>query len=237
MTGSGPKWHGPTEKWPKHSKAWHRAALAKARSAGWWYKKAAESSHIHGTVYCQPPEKRAKACRFVVFSTGEGGESAAAELERLVRRCPHGSDGTADRDRLTLAYMQVEKVEALCRGAQALLDQHRYEQGAAELLDRAEQLLEEAGSDASEADQLLRAAVDLEAEAVAAAQDAEQTLTLASTNLRDPAKVIDLAEAGTSAVNATIRGEKLSDAVRQLRTWVRAAQDRIRVLRSKLTET
>ncbi len=69
MSGSGPKWLSPSDPW-HHPKPWFDRALAYARAAGWWYRKAGDSGHIHGTGYCQPPDERARACKYVVFSTG-----------------------------------------------------------------------------------------------------------------------------------------------------------------------
>ncbi|BCJ65723.1 hypothetical protein GCM10009779_02340 [Polymorphospora rubra] len=206
--------------------------LAKARMAGWWYRKAGGSGHIHGTAYCQPPENRSDACKYPVFSSGGSGETAASELERKVRRCPHNQTGSVGT--LAEASVRLDKVDRLCQGAEALLDRYAYDQRAMSLLDRAQELIEQAGDGADEVESLLGVAVELEHEADAAADEAERVLTLAGTEMRDAAGLLDVAEETTRQVKATLRDERPSTDVRNLRERVRQSQAKIRSLRSRL---
>jgi hypothetical protein len=208
--------------------------LAYARAAGWWYRKAGSAGHIHGTAYCQPPDDRAHACKYVVFSTGEGGESAARELERLVRRCPHNTGIVVGV--VAEAAVQLGKVEALCRGAKARLERSTYEQDAATLYDRADQLLTEAGEAASGVDELLTAAFDLEEEARAAGEAAEESLDEAATKLRDPGQLLELADESALQVKASLKQETESREVRDLKQRVREIRTTIRSLRARLPE-
>ncbi|MET8229452.1 hypothetical protein ABZS77_02060 [Micromonospora sp. NPDC005298] len=233
MSGSGPKWLSPSDPW-HHPKPWFDRALTYARAAGWWYRKAGGSGHIHGTAFCQPPDDRANACKYVVFSTGGGGESAAREFERLVRRCPHNTGVVVGV--VAEAAAQLDKVEALCRGAAALLELSRYEQDAAALFDRAEQLLTEAGDAASEVDELLTAAFDMEEAAQAAGVAAEESLGEAATPLREPGQLLELADESALQVKDSLKQETESVEVRGLKRRVREIRTTIRSLRARLPD-
>ncbi|MFI0792519.1 hypothetical protein ACH4OY_07455 [Micromonospora rubida] len=130
----------------------------------------------------------------------------------------------------------MDKVEMLCLGAEALLDQYQYDQRALELLDRAQELLEEAGEDTAAVDELLDCALELEEEARAAAGEAERTLGLAASGLRDAAGVLDLAEEAAMQVKAALKAEEPSAEVRGLKERVRQVRIKITSLRSRLTE-
>lgn len=233
MAGDGPSWYAPTDSWPPHSHAWFRTALKKARSAGWWYRKAAGSAHIHGVAYCLGPDNRAGACKFVVYSTGKSGEDAATDFERLMRRCPHRE---RDVGALVEASRRMDRVELLCAGAEALLDRDDIEQEAAALLDRAEQLLDEAGDGAEVVDDLLRAVLDLEFDARAADDAAERAFVLATTDLREPSEVLDAADEVSGQVRAALIEEDPSSEVRNLRLRVRDARVKIQSLRRRLSQ-
>ncbi len=234
MAGSGPTWYGPTEEWPDHPKPWFRKALSSARAAGWWYRKAANSAHIHGTAFCKRAGEGVAHCKFLVFSSGSAGETKAQELERLIGRCPHNREAV---DVLAAAGVQMDKADRLCQGAEALLDMYDYEQKAIALLDKANNLLEEADQGVSEVDDLLCEACNVEAEARAASDHAEQSLTLAMTQLRDPGQVLDLADSTTSHVQTTLRTEKPSAEVRDLRKRVRKTRDKIKELKIRAHHT
>ncbi|GGM20754.1 hypothetical protein [Micromonospora yangpuensis] len=131
----------------------------------------------------------------------------------------------------------MEKIELLCAGAEALLDRDDYGQESASLLDRADQLLVEAGRGAEEVDELLQAALGREQEASAADSKAERVLSLAETDLRDPAQVLDVADATNRQVRAVLVDEQSSVEVRHLKLRVRAARDKIQSLRSRLPQS
>jgi ABC-type transporter Mla subunit MlaD len=158
----------------------------------------------------------------------------AQELERLTGRCPHNREAV---DVLAAAAVQMDKADRLCQGAEALLDMYNYEQKAIALLDKAENLLEEADQGVSEVDDLLCEAYNVEAEARAASDHAEQSLTLAMTQLRDPGQVLDLADSTTSHVQSTLRTEKPSAEVRDLRKRARKTRDKIGELRIRAHHT
>ncbi|MBW4704586.1 hypothetical protein [Micromonospora sp. RL09-050-HVF-A] len=130
----------------------------------------------------------------------------------------------------------MDKVDLLCNGAEALLDQHDYDQDSASFFDQAAQLLDEAGEGAGVVDDLLQSAIDREMEARAAGDEAEQALTLAGTDLRDPGQVLDVAEETSSQVRAVLIEEEPSPDVRNLKDRVRHARVKIRSLRSRLPQ-
>jgi len=227
----GPKWYSPADDWPQHPKPWFRTALAHARRSGWWYRSAA--GHAHGTVYCQGPEYRSGACKFVVFSTGVGGENAARELERLIRRCPHNEAAVADP--VVAASVQMDRVDTLCDAAEALMAEHDRERELKLLLDRAAQLLDEAGRGVAEAEEFLAAAMEVELEAKAAASEAERLLTAAGTDVRSPGQLLDMADETSAGVRSVLAEQAASREVRRLRARVDQARVRIRELRSRLS--
>jgi hypothetical protein len=233
MTGGGPTWYEPADQWPQHGKPWFREALKKARAAGWWYRKAGGSGHIYGTVYCQPPDSRQAGCKFVVFSTGEAGETVARELERKIRSCTHAPAG--DADSLAEAARQMTKVDRLCVAAEGLLDQAMHAHDAATLLERAEDLLQEAGRGADEVDELLEKAIQAENLGRAAGEAADDALGLVPTGDRDPGRLLDLADQTTQSVGETLRQRPPSPAAKELKQWTGRARIKIRSLRWRLT--
>lgn len=162
-----------------------------------------------------------------------GGENAARELERLIRRCPHNEAAVADP--VVAASVQMDRVDTLCDAAEALMAEHDRERELKLLLDRAAQLLDEAGRGVAEAEEFLAAAMEVELEAKAAASEAERLLTAAGTDVRSPGQLLDMADETSAGVRSVLAEQAASREVRRLRARVDQARVRIRELRSRLS--
>lgn len=83
---------GPEETWPPHPRPEARAALAKAREAGWWFKPA--TGHTFGRLRCRRPaedDPNSPSHKVPIFSssgTADGSATARKILDAL-RACDH----------------------------------------------------------------------------------------------------------------------------------------------------
>jgi hypothetical protein len=231
MSTSGQdRWLGPSDPWPRHGAPWFRDALNRARTAGWWFKKPGGSSHNFGIVYCERPSAGSRPCKYVVFSTGEGGESASQDLVRLMQRCPHkiGPD-----DDLTLASERIHRIERLISAATALLDQYDHEQEVLALLDRAEELVDLADEEFAH---VFSSAVDKEAEAKAAGREADEQLASLETGVRDPAALVEIAEDTARQVHRTLRSMDPPGRARPAKERLSDARAKLQALRVRLSK-
>ena len=202
MSASGQvRWFDSADKWPQHAKPWFRDALAQARAAGWLFKGAGGAAHIFGTVYCRPAPAESR-CRFVVFSTGTGGESAASELVRMIGQCTHLSDD--QQSVLQRATVQLTKLEALLRAAGRLLDAAASQVDAANAWTTAGELLAEAEPILAEVTESIERAEAMETAAARARTEAVTALRPLHLDHAGPAEVLDHADQVTTAVGTDL---------------------------------
>lgn len=123
---------GPDETWPQHQKPYWRSVLAEAREAGWTLTHV-NAPHTFGVVTCPAGEHT-----FMVDGTARGGETKSREARKIIRsRCRHGSVRDGGKVR--------ERQEECCR-----------------LLDTAEQLIANADTDLTAAEDKQQAWDELE---------------------------------------------------------------------------
>jgi hypothetical protein len=230
--GGRSRWFEPEDVWPSHGESWFREALDVARRRGWKLRSGGGSSHIYGTVFCPAPAGSSPH-KYVVFSTGRGGESAARELQRLVADCAHLAD--AARSILAEAEDRIEKAESLLLAAEALIDKDSHEQAATALWVRAEELLDAVAENAEEANELMEKAEEHERNAAAAGVEAESELRGS-----DEAGLGAEALAGRIAdvlepVGAALRRPGPRDQIATLKIRLKSAKDRLRSLRARLS--
>lgn len=232
----------PTADWgPDHDKKWFRSALAYAKQNGWHFRRGGKASHIFGTAYCRA--ERSESCRYRVFSTGDGGEGAAAELRRLVDNCPHLNEEKLDR--LERAEQTLNEVGLLIDCAVNLLDAESAHQLSDDHLARALDLHEIAAGRLADVDKNLTAAsaADEEAAEMAASErydnealrsETAATVLLGQLDLPpiDPLDLLDRAE--PRAVEAEVALQNLPDRERRVATARRLLFDlRARLLTLK----
>ncbi|MGN9912579.1 hypothetical protein ACTMTJ_34080 [Phytohabitans sp. LJ34] len=229
--GHSGEWRSPDDKWPRHNSQWFREALDFARSAGWHFKESGGAAHIFGVVFCRKVDTN-DFCSYVVFSTGEGGESAATGLRRKVEQCRHSATGPASR--LEAATVKMTKAERLVDAAERLIDAHGGQQESLEAWARASELMDAAESDTAEIERLWEIADDADKAVALAEEAAQEALDAAETDDLDPRRIMDLAEATVSEVHQEAKSLPRSQAVRTLKKRIQQCRTRLAVVRSRL---
>lgn len=212
------RWYAPNEAWPRHSKPWWEDALQEAKEAGWHCMPL--SGHAWGRIACDP--SLPDACKFVIFSTGRSGESAAQEASKLIRRCRHVSASVAD-GLLREADRCLVSADVLLDAAARCLEAH-------DLRDRVEELLRLASWSTDEAEKLLERAIASDAGAESAIGDAYRAGLRESPGLAyppDPADLLGEADQRIVAAEDCLTGAPASPRKGSLQE--RAAEARVKL--------
>jgi hypothetical protein len=184
-------WKGPDERWEQHSRPRARAALYDARSQGWCLKKSTGRAKVWGIITCGDPalplEERCSTNILSTSGSADGSETAEY-INGFVGKCTHQRTPTAVADALSDADALLAAAGRCLDAAQALIDA----QGHRDLV---EDYLAQSDAAATEADDLIEAALaedelakaaDLAASAAAA--DAGTSVTLGPTLLAEHAR-------------------------------------------------
>lgn len=139
------RWYQPHDQWPRHPKQWWRETIGMARSAGWRLQTV--EGHVWGRIVCDPDADR--PCKVLIFSSGNGGESAALTARKTVQRCDHSTAAEAGQILLRVAEL-LDRAEALLEAASRCLQ-------ATNKRAEAEELLLAAATAADEAEKLAQA--------------------------------------------------------------------------------
>jgi hypothetical protein len=227
-SGGQAGWYSPEDQWPRHPKPWWRIALKQARSAGWLLKPTGDSAHTWGKVYCRHPSE-GSYCSQKIFSSGDGGESVARDLERLINRCVHLSSGKAAI--FGRAVVKMGKIESLIKAAGRLLDAAESSEAAADLWGKAEELIEDAENDSIEIASLMERAEHADLETFVATGEARSQLT--TLGMPADSELTDLvANAERTAVEVRVDVETLPRANED----VSSLTERLEAARAQLTE-
>ena len=117
------RWLSPDEPWPPHKHPEWKKSLRSAREAGWHCHPF--TNHNFGRVVCrvEPQDDR---CALLIFTTGDGTETVARELGKMVERCPHrdaSSDAPAGAEgRVRAAERHIANAESLLIAASTARD-------------------------------------------------------------------------------------------------------------------
>lgn len=221
------RWLPSTEKWPKHQKPHWQSTLAIARENLWFYMPA--SDHSFGAISCQDAPAsildRSQRCVIAVYSTGTGGENAAMDAAKAIRKCPHKPpQPTEDEPGLARAELLVREARELVKGAKQLIKGGLSRQTALENLE-----LAATQADQAEQDLLIEQAEALEDEGIAQMRKGEGLL----------ARLIP--EGGSALKALGMADRRLDDAKRldrekQLRESIDEVRREIQTLRSQSTD-
>jgi len=229
--GQPGEWKSPDDKWPRHDSQWFRDSLDIARSAGWHFKEAGGAAHIFGMVFCRRVDTD-DFCSYVVFSTGEGGESASSGLRRKVEQCRHSPVGPASR--LEAATVKVTRAERLVDAAERLIDVEEGQQESLDAWARASELMDAAESDAAKIERLWNIADDADMAVMLAEEAAREAVDAAEAPDQDLGQIVDLAESTVSAVHREAKALPRSQAVRLLKRRIQECRTRLAVVRTRL---
>lgn len=212
------RWHTADEAWPDHAKPWWAEALREARGAGWQLRTF--SGHTWGKVVCD--REVPDAHEMLIFSTGRGGENAAKQLEKLIRRCHHKQSSPPHDD--------IERASRLLDGASTLLDAAELLLSAADKRSQAEELLslaEDAIASAEDSDAFLDAATALDGESGEAEMRAAELTAAARYSPKRPQtkaaitdeaeRRVDQAEVVTSADSVIAKARSLRERIGEIR--------------------
>lgn len=215
------RWYAPDEPWPEHDKPWWSAALREARVAGWQLRTF--SGHTWGKVVCD--REVPDAHQMLIFSTGRGGENAAKQLEKLIRRCHHSQMQSPDDD--------LERASRLLDGASMLLDAAELLLSAADKRAQAEELLslaEEAIARVQDSDAFLDAATALDGESSEAEMRAADLTTSSHYSPKRPqteAAITDEAEQRVHQAEAISSADAVVEKARRLRERIGEIRARV----------
>jgi len=163
---------GPDEQWPKHPRPMPRAALERARQAGWWFEEV--SGHGFGRIRCRPPhldDGRTDACKVPIWSSSgsDDGSTTARAIDDQVRKCPHQSElprtPPDPEASARLASGRLAQASALILAAEALIQEADARKDSETLLNEAISRLDR--GEAETAEELERRAGELEEVATA----------------------------------------------------------------------
>lgn len=144
------RWLPSTERWPRHQKPHWQSTLDVAREHLWFYMPA--SDHSFGRISCQDAPAtildRSQRCVIAIYSTGMGGENAAKDAAKAIRKCPHKSQPPAeDKPSLARAELLVQEARELVNGAKQLIKGGLSRQTALENLELAASQADQAEQD------------------------------------------------------------------------------------------
>jgi hypothetical protein len=212
------RWYTADEPWPDHAKPWWTQALHEARGAGWQLRTF--SGHTWGKVVCD--REATEPHQMLIFSTGRGGENAAKQLEKLIRRCHHKQSSPPDDD--------VVRASRLLEGASMLLDAAELLLSAADKRSQAEELLsmaEDAVARVEDSDAFLDAAAALDGESSEADMRATDLTASANYSPKRPQTTaamtdeaerrVDQAEVVTSAHTVVEKARSLRERIKEIR--------------------
>lgn len=144
---SKPGWKSPSEQWDQHSRPRARAALAAARSAGWWLKKSSASAKPWGVITCGDPALplAERCCTSVLSTSGSSDGSETAEyINKFVRSCAHERTSTAEIDALADAENLVASASGCLDAARSLIDAKAHRNLVEDYLEQVEFTADEA---------------------------------------------------------------------------------------------
>jgi hypothetical protein len=175
---SKPGWKSPNDQWDQHSRPQARAALAAARKAGWWLKKANASAKPWGVITCgDPAAPIAERCSTSILSTSgsSDGSETAEYINNFVRSCTHQRTTTAEADILSDAEELVASASNCLTAARSLIEAKAHR-------DLVEDYLKEVEAVTNEADGLLARALAEEEMADSAELAASKSTDAAGTS-------------------------------------------------------
>lgn len=232
MSASDSGWYGSADRWPNHPYPFFRQLLAKARRRGWLLRKGGGSAHIFGRLYCGEPSTTQDPCVLVIFSTGSGAESVARHFDRQIDNCPHRD--TALIEATTRAEELLAGAERLIEAADRLISGSEIEQSALGAWARAEELIDAADENLEEVRALLEEADASDEAAVRARMEAQELLR--STRFEgatDPQELLGGAEDAAREVGALTTATFPADAQRRFRRRLSSLRTKISDLRRR----
>jgi hypothetical protein len=212
--------YGPDDAWPEHQNDYWRQALKQARAAGWTLKYLG-AAHRFGQVLCPGPADEQHS--FTVDSTARGSETKALEVPKLLRKCRHGTPpdtGSRVAERQEEAHRLLDRADQLIDQAAEGLERAENKQAA---LARLELLLETAELTVNE---VLAAEQEEALERAAEHEDAPTAAAIAD--------ILDDAEKAANAAAALANRIQRAGLARPLTARAKAAIGRIETLRETL---
>lgn len=220
------RWLPSTERWPKHQKPHWQSTLVVAREHRWFYMPA--SDHSFGAISCQDAPAtildRSQRCVIPVYSTGTGGENAAMDAAKAIRKCPHRQQPLEDKPNIARAELLVGEARELVKGAKQLIKGGLLRQTALESLE-----LAASQTDRAEQDLRMEQAEALDHEGVAQVRKGEGILARFIPESRSALNALNMAD-------GRLDDAKRLDREKQLRESINEVRQEIQTLRSQSTD-